>query len=185
MFIFTLVTIVFLPMSSIAAIFGMNTSDIRDLDWGQGLFWAVALPTTAVVLLLAFCWPDRLPSLRSLMDHQRRPYQVAEPDYRRTAIRDRYVVPELRRIGGRASSPDRPTRTTPLSPPQAHSRRHRHGSRDHLDYDREHAYAPPRRRRSVIDSDSMSNEDETWRHPARSDSEDGRPYYYRHGKTSC
>jgi hypothetical protein len=62
-FIFTLVTVIFLPLSSVAAIFGMNTTDIRDLDWNQGLFWAVALPVTALVLFLAFWWPDSTPSL--------------------------------------------------------------------------------------------------------------------------
>ncbi|EOA81893.1 uncharacterized protein SETTUDRAFT_173693 [Exserohilum turcica Et28A] len=47
--IFTLVTIVFLPLSFIASVFGMNTSDIRNMDSSQTLFWAIALPVTASI----------------------------------------------------------------------------------------------------------------------------------------
>ncbi|CAI6341476.1 unnamed protein product [Periconia digitata] len=56
--VFTLVTIIFLPLSFVAGLFGMNTRDIRDLDYDQSLFWAVALPLTALIggisLLVAY-----------------------------------------------------------------------------------------------------------------------------------
>jgi hypothetical protein len=56
--VFTLVTIVFLPLSFVASLFGMNTSDMRDLENNQSIFWAVALPLTAVIgglsLLVAY-----------------------------------------------------------------------------------------------------------------------------------
>jgi hypothetical protein len=47
--IFTLVTIVFLPLSFVSSVFGMNTVDVRDMASTQKLFWAVALPVTAAV----------------------------------------------------------------------------------------------------------------------------------------
>jgi Mg2+ and Co2+ transporter CorA len=56
--VFTIVTIVFLPLSFIASYFGMNTSDIRNLQSTQRLFWAVAGGLTAgvatVSIFLAF-----------------------------------------------------------------------------------------------------------------------------------
>ncbi|PVH95033.1 hypothetical protein DM02DRAFT_675778 [Periconia macrospinosa] len=56
--VFTIVTIIFLPLSFVAGLFGMNTTDIRDIELDQRIFWAVALPTTAVIggvsLLVAY-----------------------------------------------------------------------------------------------------------------------------------
>ncbi|KAF2141565.1 uncharacterized protein K452DRAFT_287526 [Aplosporella prunicola CBS 121167] len=49
-FIFTLVTVIFLPLSFVTSYMGMNTADIRDTNKTQGTFWAAALPTTVVVL---------------------------------------------------------------------------------------------------------------------------------------
>tara|TARA_R110002003_G_scaffold388_7_gene19343 strand:- start:708 stop:1955 length:1248 start_codon:yes stop_codon:yes gene_type:complete len=48
--VFTVVTIIFLPLSFVTSYFGMNTTDIRDMGSGQSLFWAVALPLTAVTM---------------------------------------------------------------------------------------------------------------------------------------
>lgn len=56
--VFTLVTIIFLPLSFVASVFGMNTVDIRDMDSSQWIFWATALPVTATIggvsLVLAY-----------------------------------------------------------------------------------------------------------------------------------
>lgn len=35
---FTIVTIIFLPLSSVASLFGMNTTDIRDIEKDQTIF---------------------------------------------------------------------------------------------------------------------------------------------------
>jgi hypothetical protein len=47
---FTVVTVIFLPLSFVTSYFGMNTVDIRDMNSGQGLFWAIALPLTFVTI---------------------------------------------------------------------------------------------------------------------------------------
>jgi Mg2+ and Co2+ transporter CorA len=49
---FTLITIIFLPMSAFSSIFGMNTTDVRDMPYSQWLYWAVAIPVTIVVILI-------------------------------------------------------------------------------------------------------------------------------------
>ncbi|KAF2684217.1 hypothetical protein K458DRAFT_404491 [Lentithecium fluviatile CBS 122367] len=51
--VFTIVTIIFLPLSWATSYLGMNTSDIRDLNQGQWLFWLIALPVTSVVIGIA------------------------------------------------------------------------------------------------------------------------------------
>jgi Mg2+ and Co2+ transporter CorA len=51
--VFTIVTIIFLPLSWATSYLGMNTVDIRDLQQGQWLFWTIALPVTTVVIGLA------------------------------------------------------------------------------------------------------------------------------------
>jgi hypothetical protein len=47
---FTVVTVIFLPLSFVTSYFGMNTVDIRDMNSEQGLFWAIALPLTFVTI---------------------------------------------------------------------------------------------------------------------------------------
>lgn len=45
--VFTIVTIIFLPLSFVTSFFGQNFADIRDMDRTQGLFWIVACSLTA------------------------------------------------------------------------------------------------------------------------------------------
>jgi Mg2+ and Co2+ transporter CorA len=56
--VFTMVTIIFLPLSFISSFFGMNFSDIRDMEQTQRLFWVVAgsltVGTVAFSVFLAF-----------------------------------------------------------------------------------------------------------------------------------
>ncbi|KAF2466121.1 uncharacterized protein BDR25DRAFT_79625, partial [Lindgomyces ingoldianus] len=56
--VFTVVTIIFLPLSFVTSYLGMNTSDIRDMTSKQSLFWEIAIPLTAVtmgsILLIAY-----------------------------------------------------------------------------------------------------------------------------------
>ncbi|KND90120.1 hypothetical protein TOPH_05226 [Tolypocladium ophioglossoides CBS 100239] len=57
---FTVVTIVFLPLSAISSVFGMNTADVRNMDFGQWLYWAVALPVTLIVIVVGLWWMNEL-----------------------------------------------------------------------------------------------------------------------------
>lgn len=56
--VFTIVTIIFLPLSFISSFFGMNFADIRDMESTQRLFWLVAgcltVGTVGFSLFLAF-----------------------------------------------------------------------------------------------------------------------------------
>src|ERR1700753_4040741 len=52
-YIFTTVTVIFLPLSFVAGVLGMNTNDIRNMPINQWVFWAAALPFTA--LRVAVC----------------------------------------------------------------------------------------------------------------------------------
>lgn len=56
--VFTIVTIIFLPLSFISSFFGMNFSDIRDMEQTQRLFWVIAgsltVATLAFSIFLAF-----------------------------------------------------------------------------------------------------------------------------------
>ncbi|KFG86985.1 putative Mg2+ transporter [Metarhizium anisopliae] len=60
---FTIVTVVFLPLSAISSIFGMNTNDIRDMDSGQWLYWAVAIPVTLLIIVIGLWWMGELGSV--------------------------------------------------------------------------------------------------------------------------
>lgn len=65
-FVFTVVTAVFLPLSFVTSFLGMNTKDMRDLESTQTLFWEIGIPVTAIVLLLVVIWAhnsDRLADL--------------------------------------------------------------------------------------------------------------------------
>lgn len=48
--VFTVVTVIFLPLSFVTSYFGMNASDIRDMDETQAVFWSVAIPLTCVTV---------------------------------------------------------------------------------------------------------------------------------------
>jgi hypothetical protein len=48
--VFTIVTIVFLPLSFVSSFFGMNTVDIREMTSTQGIFWIVSSCLTVAVV---------------------------------------------------------------------------------------------------------------------------------------
>ncbi|KAI9772350.1 MAG: hypothetical protein M1839_002486 [Geoglossum umbratile] len=48
--VFTVVTTVFLPLSFVTSLLGMNTYDIRNMARGQTLFWEIALPLTLTIM---------------------------------------------------------------------------------------------------------------------------------------
>jgi hypothetical protein len=69
--VFTLVTIIFLPLSFVASLFGMNTADMRNLENNQSIFWAVALPLTALIGGLSLIVAYGGTQLRERFDHFR------------------------------------------------------------------------------------------------------------------
>lgn len=83
-FAFTMVTIVFLPLGTISSIFGMNTSDIANMELGQWVYWATALPTTGLVIVLGLWWMGELENLFNKL-----PNWVP---YRRSGTRSRYLT---------------------------------------------------------------------------------------------
>jgi hypothetical protein len=48
--VFTIVTIVFLPLSFVSSFFGMNTTDIRNMSSNQSIFWIVSSSLTVGVV---------------------------------------------------------------------------------------------------------------------------------------
>ncbi|TGO17316.1 hypothetical protein BPAE_0437g00020 [Botrytis paeoniae] len=55
---FTIVTIIFLPLSTVASILGMNTNDVRNMEVTQWLFWVIAIPITIIIIVLVLIWSD-------------------------------------------------------------------------------------------------------------------------------
>jgi Mg2+ and Co2+ transporters len=44
--VFTIVTVVFMPLSFVTSYLGMNTTDIRNTNSSQTLFWVISAPLT-------------------------------------------------------------------------------------------------------------------------------------------
>lgn len=60
---FTMVTIIFLPLGTVSSIFGMNTADIANMETGQWIYWATAIPTTLIVIIAGLWWMGELGNL--------------------------------------------------------------------------------------------------------------------------
>ena len=52
--VFPVTTIIFLPLSFATSFLGMNTSDSRNMDSSQNLFWAIDIPLTLAILTMAW-----------------------------------------------------------------------------------------------------------------------------------
>ena len=65
--VFTIVTVVSLPLSFVSSFFGMNTSDLRDMNYSQSMFWATAIPVTVIIVIVAmvFGFQGRLKEILS------------------------------------------------------------------------------------------------------------------------
>ena len=62
-FIFTFITILFLPLSFVAGFFGMNLQGINGTTYKASLFWKIAIPFTGGIVVLCFAiivWGERL-----------------------------------------------------------------------------------------------------------------------------
>ncbi|KAF2400986.1 hypothetical protein EJ06DRAFT_530070 [Trichodelitschia bisporula] len=49
---FTTVSVLFLPLTMLASLFGMNTKDIRNLNEGQWVFWVTAGPMSVIGIMI-------------------------------------------------------------------------------------------------------------------------------------
>ncbi|KAK8035750.1 hypothetical protein PG991_001823 [Apiospora marii] len=86
--VFTIVTLFFLPLSFVTSFFGMNTTDVRDTDWDQRMFWACALPVTVGVLTLAFVYGYKWDMITEALSRRlllpaaraKSPYHILEDD---------------------------------------------------------------------------------------------------------
>ncbi|KAL8864668.1 MAG: hypothetical protein Q9174_007266 [Haloplaca sp. 1 TL-2023] len=65
--VFTIVTIIFLPLSFVSSFFGMNTNDIRELAIPQWIFWVVAVPLTAIVVGISMFLAQKIESVRDTL----------------------------------------------------------------------------------------------------------------------
>jgi Mg2+ and Co2+ transporter CorA len=69
--VFTMVTIIFLPMSFVASVFGMNVADIRNMTGGQWYFWCCALVMTVITVgfsvAIAFLGDEMEKKVRALL----------------------------------------------------------------------------------------------------------------------
>lgn len=87
--IFTTVTVIFLPLSFVTSYLGMNSVDIRNGTFNQGLFWLIAIPSTTALLFLLWIIIHMRRRLRKLYTHgarravqwyRRRRAWFSEPD---------------------------------------------------------------------------------------------------------
>jgi len=66
--VFTIVTIIFLPLSFVTGLLGMNTVDLGNTIGGQWHFWAIALPLSAIVVALSLFIGYRSDDFRQFLE---------------------------------------------------------------------------------------------------------------------
>lgn len=123
---FTIVTIIFLPLSAVSGIFGMNTNDVRNMDQDQWLYWAVALPVTLLTILGGlwwmgelnnlFRWVTRRESIRNIptaQEKRKRPIYIGSDSSSESASRSR-IRDRRRRRSYSPTDPRRRRSDTPV-----------------------------------------------------------------------
>jgi len=78
--VFTIVTVIFLPLSFVTSYFGMNASDIRDMDQTQAVFWSVAMPLTCMTVGSCLLIGYNGDSIRDLLSSMYRKMTKKESD---------------------------------------------------------------------------------------------------------
>ena len=76
--VFTVTTITFLPLSFVTSYFGMNTSDLRNMESGQSLFWTVGAPLAFIILslsLMAAFFESLRRRVSRVMEHLKTKYE--------------------------------------------------------------------------------------------------------------
>lgn len=54
--VFTIVTLFFLPLSFVSSFMGMNTKDVRSMEFSQQVFWMTGVPVTLTVMVIALVY---------------------------------------------------------------------------------------------------------------------------------
>ena len=96
--VFTLVTVVFLPMSFATGLLGMNTADIRTTTKTQWIYWAIALPLTVSIIVLATFIGYGPEGIKSMFDslQSSRSYVSGSSESEQTVVGDRDDVQSVR-----------------------------------------------------------------------------------------
>ncbi|KAJ5415211.1 hypothetical protein N7465_003906 [Penicillium sp. CMV-2018d] len=66
--VFTIVTVVFTPLSFVTSYLGMNTADIRDMNSSQTLFWVISAPLTVVIITIILFVAFQVDRIREAFD---------------------------------------------------------------------------------------------------------------------
>lgn len=66
--VFTIVTVVFTPLSFVTSYLGMNTADIRDMSSSQTLFWVISAPLTVVIITIILFVAFQVDRIREAFD---------------------------------------------------------------------------------------------------------------------
>ena len=76
----------------------MNTNDIRDMETGQWIYWATAVPVTIFVIIMGLWWMGELGNaLRWLFRRERSDgYVLARPAGGKVELIPSYFVPDSR-----------------------------------------------------------------------------------------
>ncbi|KAJ5273796.1 hypothetical protein N7478_008921 [Penicillium angulare] len=78
--VFTIVTVVFTPLSFVTSYLGMNTTDIRNMTNTQTLFWAVSIPLTMLIIITVLFVAFQAERLREAIEVLFQPrYSQTEP----------------------------------------------------------------------------------------------------------
>ncbi|KAI9368695.1 hypothetical protein BJX61DRAFT_203959 [Aspergillus egyptiacus] len=86
--VFTVVTVIFMPLSFVTSYLGMNTRDIRDMSHSQTLFWAISVPLTVGIIVSVMVLAFQAERIREVFDTRWGHYREWIPKQARTVQRD-------------------------------------------------------------------------------------------------
>ncbi|KAJ5173902.1 uncharacterized protein N7500_001833 [Penicillium coprophilum] len=66
--VFTIVTVVFMPLSFVTSYLGMNTNDIRNMASSQTLFWTISAPLTVGIITIVLAVAFQIDRIREFFD---------------------------------------------------------------------------------------------------------------------
>lgn len=96
--VFTILTIIFPPISTVSSIFGMKTFDVPNMGQSQWMLWATVVPVTIVVAITSLFGRERYPGEReAVVVNQSHRASVDRTDRRRIYYEDHEDYLEVRR----------------------------------------------------------------------------------------